>query len=313
MSNLRENSNSSNKGPSTDARDVMWPGSAPALPVRSAARNMTMGFGAISLVSAVALAFVVGESWYAQESMQTHRLFKESLCKVPEFRSFVQFTLEQQNFNFVFQSTSTQWLDTKRVLQNAGTIACDESMWLAAEEILAASFPMRRMMVWINMNREPMSAHIGEFQLVERLYSWSSGCLMVGVANSVLGTAFLALSPPSTCVLQAQRGQFVICFLLLVIGIILFMQAHNHCLYGSSSFRDESMSDSASLFNFFLIPVALVAVFCGWGATFMSQKSYGVPSMLAWIPGAYSDYPDSSPETTGPPTSLRELTVEMDI
>jgi len=274
---------------------------------------MLVGFNNVALIGALILAFVVGDSWYAQEKNQGPRLFRTALCELPEFRDFVLYTLENRNHQFVFQGSSTQWLNTKQVLANADTTDCDDQNMIAATDVLISGFPMERMFAWMNVNHKVAKEVIQGFQLVERLYSWSIGLLVACVLVAMLGGATCALTPSSPIVIKCQVPLFFVALATLLAGLAVFLEAHNRCLYGMSSFFSFSNQDSRLLVAAILIfPLAGAACLAGWCSSFAAQKGHGVPATMALCPGIYGLWPGAEDTVMESGGSNSKMTLEMD-
>lgn len=282
---------------------------------RSAIDSSVRSFNMLALFAALALTFEVADTWYAQRNMQGGRLFKEVLCDIPQFRKYVIFELEQKGFDFVFMDTDgTAWLDSKRFMNDADNHDCDGPMWHVAEDHLLLGFDTSKTSIWLNMHREEMGPLILKFQLNEYLYSWSMGCLIVCVIVCILGSSVFSLAPPSPCPFRSQMPMLVIAVALLVVGLILFVQAHNNALYMRSSFssakRDDEHSMAATLF---ILPVGFIAFFVTCLANAVVQSQRGTPCPASCCPGIYNVWNPESVEMDVSASAGPTKIVERDV
>jgi len=274
----------------------------------------------IALFAALLLTFEVGDTWYAQENVQGVRLFKQILCEVPRFRQYVVFHQEQKNFDFVFVDTGGQaWVDSRRVILNptATEVDCNGPLWQASELWLLngpSGFEPGATFVWLNMHRDEVGLLITRFQLTERLYSWSMGCLIACVVICILGSSVFALGPPNSCAMKTQLPAFLVAILLLIIGVVLFVAAHSDALHGQASFSVESREDSQKYTGlFFILPISLIFIILGWGSTVFVQLQHNTPVFLAWLPGIYHLFDkDNQIEVDAKGHSLHKV-VERDV
>lgn len=246
----------------------------------------------VALFAALLLTFEVGDTWYAQENVQGSRLYKQILCEVPRFRDYVVFTQEQKGFDFVFVDTGGQaWVDSRRVLLNPGVVDCKSNLWQTAELWILngpGGFDPAATFFWLNMHRDEVGVLITRFQLTERLYAWSMGCLIACVVICILGSSVFALGPPNSCAMKTQLPSFLFAILFLIIGVVLFVAAHSDALHGQATFSVESREDSQMYTGlFFILPMALIFISCGCISTIIVQMQHGTPCILSCLPGIY--------------------------
>jgi len=270
---------------------------------RSAIDSSVRSFNMLALFAALALTFEVADTWYAQDNLQGGRLFKEVLCDVPQFRKYVIWSLEAKGFDFVFMDTDgAAWLDSKRFLNDATNHDCDSSLWHVAEDHLLMGFDTHATSIWLNMHREEMGPLILKFQLNEYMYSWSMGCLIVCVIVCILGASVFSLAPVSPCPFRSQMPMLVLAVALLVVGLVLFVQAHNNALYERSSFSSKARDDEHSMAaTFFILPVGFIAVFVTCLANVIVQVQRDTPCPVACVPGIYNVWnPEAVENEAGP-------------
>jgi len=272
----------------------------------------------IALFAALLLTFEVGDTWYAQENVQGARLYQQILCEVPRFREYVVFVQEQKGFDFVFVDTGgNAWVDTRRVLLSSNEVDCKSNLWQASQLWVLngpGGFDPGATFVWLNMHRNEVGVLITRFQLTERLYSWSMGCLIACVVICILGSSVFALGPPNSCAMKTQLPAFLFAILLLVVGIVLFVVAHSDALHGQASFSVESREDSQMYTGlFFILPMVVLFFCCGCISTMVVQMQHGTPCPLSCLPGIYHLFDrDNQIEVDSKGRSLHKV-VERDV